>query len=71
MLVKAKMLLHHSSQPPPLGSTTLTWWMKEGRILLLMQWSTSRTQTDEDTKHYQELDLAKIEGEGKDATVKA
>ena len=65
MLVRAKGLLHHSSQPPfpendhydmvgkgvkraPLGAGVYKEVDKQD------------TQTDEHTKHYQELDLAKM-----------
>ena len=75
MLVRAKRVLHHSSQPPPPGTdhydmvdegsknTSLGAGVYEGV-------DKQDTQTGGHTKHYQELDLAKIEG-SKYATIKA
>ena len=54
MLVRAKRVLHHSSQPPPPGTDHYD-MVNEGE-------KSTRTQTDECTKHYQELDPAKMEG---------
>ena len=76
MLVKAKRVLHHSSQPPPPGTNHYDMVDEGGKntplgAAVYKVVDKQDTQTDGHTKHYQELDLAKIEGEGKDATVKA
>ena len=67
MLVRAKRALHHSSQPPPPGTDHYN-MVDEGvkRAPLgacgYEETGKQHTQTDEHTKHYQELDLTKMEG---------
>ena len=74
MLVRAKRVLHHSSQPPPPGTDHYE-MVDEGvkRAPLgagvYEEVNKQDTQTDGRTKHYQELDLAKME-ECKYATIK-
>ena len=75
MLVRAKRVLHHSSQPPPL-------WVEhyemvdegEKRASLAAgvheEVDKQDTPTDRRTKHYQELDLTKMESR-EYATIKA
>ena len=75
MLVRAKRVLHLSSQPPPPGTDHYAMMDEGGKRAPLGAGvykvvDKQDTQTDGHTKHYQALDLAKIEG-GKDATIKA
>ena len=74
MLVRAKRVLHHSSQPPPPG--TDHYEMVDDGVKgaplgagVYEEVDKQDTQTDGLTKHYQELDLAKME-ECKYATIK-
>ena len=67
MLVRAKRVLHHSSQRPPPG--TDHYEMVDEEVMraplgagVYEEADKQDTQTDEHTKHYQELDLAKMEG---------
>ena len=66
MLVKAKRALHHSSQTPPPGTDHYE-MMDEGvksaplGPVVYEEVDKQDTQTDGHTKHYQELDLAKME----------
>ena len=66
MLVKAKRVLHHSSQIPPHGTDHYE-MMDEGQKsappgpVVYEEVDKQDTQTDGHTKHYQELDLAKME----------
>ena len=66
MLVRAKRVLHHSSQPPPPGTDHYE-MMDEGEkkaplgAVVYKEVDKQDTQTDGRTKHYQELDLAKME----------
>ena len=66
MLVRAKRVTHHSSQPPPSATNpyvTVDDRVKRARFaagLYDMAYKQD-TQTDGHTKHYQELDLAKME----------
>ena len=66
MLVRAKRVLHHSSQPPPPG--TDHYEMVDERVKntpngagVYNKVDRQDIQTDGHTKHYQELDLAKME----------
>ena len=66
MLVRAKRVLHHSSQPPP--PRTDRYEMVDERMKkaplgagIYEEVDKPDTQTDGHTKHYQELDLAKME----------
>ena len=66
MLVRAKRVLHHSSQPPTPG--TDHYEMVDGGVkrappgpVVYEEVDKQNTQTDGHTKHYQELDLAKME----------
>ena len=75
MLVRAKRVLHHSSQPPPSG--TDHYEMVDERMKkaplgagVYEEVDKEDTQTDGHTKHYQELDVAKMEG-SEYATIKA
>ena len=74
MLVRAKRVLHHSSQPPPPGTDHYE-MVDEGvkRAPLgagvYEEVDKQDIQTDGRTKHYQELDLAKME-DCKYATIK-
>ena len=67
MLVRAKRVLHHSSQPPPPGTDHYE-MVDEGEKrappgpVVYEEVDKQDTQTDGHTKHYQELDLAKMEG---------
>ena len=75
MLVRAKRVLHHLSQPPPPG-TDLYEMMNTGEKKSTLgagvyeEVDKKDTQTDGHTKHYQELDLAKMERR-EYATIKA
>ena len=67
MLVRAKTVLHHSSQPPPPGTDHYEMVNDRGKRACLgagvyEKVDKQDTQTDGHTKHYQELDLAKMEG---------
>ena len=75
MLVKAKMILHHSSQPPPPGTYHYEMVDEVEKrepfgAGVYEEVDKQDTQTDGHTKHYQELDLAKME-RGEYASVKA
>ena len=75
MLVRAKRVLHHSSQPPPTGTDHYEMVDEEVKRATLgagvyEEVDKQDTQTGGHPKHYQELDLAKIEG-GEYATIKA
>ncbi len=75
MLIRAKRVLHHSSQPPPPGTEHYEMVDEEVKRAPLGAGvyevvDKQDTQTDGHTKHYQELDLAKIEG-SEYATIKA
>ena len=65
-LVRAKRVLHHSSQPPPPGNDQYE-MVDEGEKrappgpVVYKEIDKQDTQTDGHTKHYQELDLAKME----------
>ena len=66
MLVRAKRVLHHSSQPPPPGTDHYEMVDEEVKRSTLgagvyEEADKQPTQTDGHTKHYQELDLAKME----------
>ena len=74
MLVRAKRVLHHSSQPPPPGTDHYEMVDEGGKREPLgagvyEEVDKEDTQTDRDTKHYQELDVTKME-ECKYATIK-
>ena len=66
MLVRAKWILHHSSQLPPPGTDHYE-MVDEGEKrappgpVVYEEVDKQDTQTDGHTKHYQELDLAKME----------
>ena len=66
MLVRAKRVLHHSSQPPPPGTDHYE-MVDEGvkraspGAVVHKEVDKQDTQTDGHTKHYQELDLTKME----------
>ena len=68
MLVRAKRVLHHSSQPPPPGTDHYE-MVDEGEKRAPLgagvyeEVDKQYTQTDGHTKHYEELDLAKMEKE--------
>ena len=67
MLVRAKRVLHHSSQPPSPGTDHYEMVDdREKRAPLgtgvYIEAGKEATQTDGYTKHYQELDLAKMVG---------
>ena len=67
MLVRAKRVLHHSFQPPPPGTDHYEMVDEGGKRATLgagvyEEVDKQDTQTDEHTKQYQELDMAKIEG---------
>ena len=67
MLVRAKKILHHSSQPPPPGTDQYEMVNDGGKRLTLgagvyEEVDKQDTQTGGHTKHYQELDQAKMEG---------
>ena len=66
MLARAKRVLHHSFQPPPPG--TDHYEMVDEKVksappgpVVYEEVDKQDTQTDGHTKHYQELDLAKME----------
>ena len=66
MLVRAKRVLHHSSQPPPPGTDHYEMVDEAGKRAPLGAGVYEEVhrldiQTVEHTKHYQELDLAKME----------
>ena len=66
ILVRAKRVLHHSSQPPPPGTDHYEMMDEEGKRVPLgagayEEVDKQATQTDRHTKHYQELDMAKME----------
>ena len=66
MLVRAKRVLHHSSQTPPPGTDHYEMVDKgEKRAppgpVVYEEVEKQNTQTDGCTRHYQELDLAKME----------
>ena len=67
MLVRAKRVLHHSSHPPPPGTDHYE-MVDEGEKKAPLGAGVYEvvdkedTQTDGHTKHYQELDMAKMEG---------
>ena len=75
MLVRAKRVRHHSSQPPPPG-TDYYEMVDEGEKRAPLgagvyeEVEKQDPQTDGRTKHYQELDLAKLE-RGEYASIKA
>ena len=66
MLVRAKRVLHHSSQTPPPGTDHYE-MVDEGEKRAPLgggvyeEVDKQDTQTDGRTKHYQELDLTKME----------
>ena len=68
MLVRAKRVLHHSSQPYPLGTDHYE-MVDEGEKKAPLgagvyeEVDKQDTQTDGSTKHYQELDLGKMDRE--------
>jgi len=75
MLVRAKRVRHHSFQPPPPETDNYEMVDEGGKNTPLGAGfyevvDKQDTQTDRHTKHYQELDMAKIEG-GEYATIKA
>ena len=66
MLVKTKRVWHHSFQPPPPGTDhyeTVDEEVKRARLSAGVYEEVDKkdTQTDGHTKHYQELDLEKME----------
>ena len=66
MLVRAKRVLHHSSQSSPPGTDHYEMVDEGGKRASLgagvyNEIDMQDTQTDGHTKHYQELDLAKME----------
>ena len=66
MLVRAKRVLHHSSQPPPTGTDlydVVDERMKRSTLdaEVYMEVGKLDTQADGLTKHYQELDMTKME----------
>ena len=66
MLVRAKRVLHDSSQPSPPGTDHYEMVNEEVKRARLgagvyEEVDKQDTQTDGHTKHYQELDLAKME----------
>ena len=66
MLVRAKRVLHHSSQPPPPGTDHYE-MVNEGEkksppgAVVYKEVDKQNKQTGRHTKHYQELDPAKME----------
>ena len=75
MLVRAKRVLHQSSQPPLPGTYHYEIVDEGGKNTPLgagvyEEVDKQDTQTDGHTKHYQELDMAKMEG-SEYATIKA
>ena len=74
MLVRAKRVLHHSSQPPPPETDHYEMVDEGGKRAPLgagvyEEVDKQDTQTDGQPKHYQELDLSKME-ECKYTTIK-
>ena len=75
MLVRAKRVLHHSSQPTPPGTDHYE-MVDEGEKRAPLgagvyeEVDKQDTQTDGRNKHYQEIDLAKME-RGEYASLKA
>ena len=66
MLVRAKRVLHHSSQPPPPGTDRYEMVDEAEKRAPLgarvyKEVDKQDIQIDERTKHYQELDLVKME----------
>ncbi len=66
MLVRAKRVLHHSSQPPPPGTDHYEMVDERRKRSTLgagvyEEVDKEATQTDGHSRHYQELDLAKME----------
>ena len=66
ILVRAKRVLHYFSQPPPPGTDHYEMVDKEEKRappgpVVYEEVDKQDTQTDGHTKHYQELDLAKME----------
>ena len=61
MLVRAKRVRHLSSQPPPPGTEFYDMVGQGGGAQFYEEVDKQPTQTDRHTKHYQELDLAKME----------
>ena len=66
MLVRAKRILHHSSQPPPPGTDHYEMVDERRKRSTLgagvyEEVDKEATQTDRHSRHYQELDLAKME----------
>ena len=66
MLVRAKRVLHKSSQPPPSGTNHYEMVGKGGKreplgAGIYDEVDKEATQTDGHTKHYQELDVTKME----------
>ena len=75
MVVRAKRVLDYSSQPPPPGTDPYGTVDEGGKRASLGEGvykvvDKPDTQTDKYTKHYQELDLTKIEV-SEYATIKA
>ena len=74
LLVRAKRVLHHSSQPPPPGTDHYEMVDREKRAPLdagvYEEVDKQDTPTDRSTKHYQELNQAKME-RGEYASLKA
>ena len=66
ILVRAKRVLHHTSQPPPPGTDHYEMVDEEGKRAPLgagvyEEVDKQDTQTDGRIKHYQELDMEKME----------
>ena len=66
MLVRAKRVQHHSSQNPPLGTDPYEMVDERRKRSTLRagvyeEVDKEDTQTDGHSRHYQELDLAKVE----------
>ena len=62
MLVRAKRVLYHSSQIPPLGTDHYEMVHEKMKSAgVYEEVDKQDTQTDGQTKHYQELDTAKME----------
>ena len=67
MLIRAKRERRHSSQPPPPGTDHYEMVDEEIKSaplgpVVYEEVDKQETQKDEHTKHYQELDLVKMEG---------
>ena len=60
MLVRAKRVLHHSSQSPPPGTDHYEMVDEGVSSQFYDEVNKKDTQTDGHTKHYHELDLAKM-----------